>query len=350
VEPDTSVIVTTLKATGNPLSRGEVDASKPGERLTFRVYEANGMATRAKLRAFVPLVDAAVCDLLESRTEAIPDTDGHVELDLDGAQIETVTAQPRLGAATVAPPVRLEGDGLQLPDYSRYWLHNRGVAPTGAHPVTVHLHGPTTMQGPTTIRCTVSSDLTKDNARGEVTLGAPDGWILEPASISYDVPAGEHLTTEVIARPPSGPHDGSHLLYARITDPSGHPSEDVLTVTSGSAGQPVLQAELDTDGIEVRAGQRHVVTVRLTNNADGDLNVEVQLLTPYESWKTLQQWTIRASVPGRGSLDRKATISIPGDARAGHYWLLAKVMGAGHVVYTKAIPFVVVSGDAEVSR
>ena len=350
VEPDTSVIVTTLKATGNPLSRGEVDASKPGERLTFRVYEANGMATRAKLRAFVPLVDAAVCDLLESRTEAIPDTDGHVELDLDGAQIETVTAQPRLGAATVAPPVRLEGDGLQLPDYSRYWLHNRGVAPTGAHPVTVHLHGPTTMEGPTTIRCTVSSDLTKENARGEVTLGAPDGWILEPASISYDVAAGEHLTTEVIARPPSGPHDGSHLLYARITDPSGHPSEDVLTVTSGSAGQPVLQAELDTDGIEVRAGQRHVVTVRLTNNADGDLNVEVQLLTPYESWKTLQQWTIRASVPGRGSLDRKATISIPGDARAGHYWLLAKVMGAGHVVYTKAIPFVVVSGDAEVSR
>ena len=35
---------------------------------------------------------------------------------------------------------------------------------------------------------------------------------------------------------------------------------------------------------------------------------------------------------------------------AGH-WLLAKVMGAGQVVCTKAIPFVVVSGDAaEVSR
>jgi uncharacterized membrane protein len=112
----------------------------------------------------------------------------------------------------------------------------------------------------------------------------------------------------------------------------------------------VLQAKLDTDEIEVRAGQDHEVTVRLTNNADGDLNVEVQLLTPYETWKTLPQWIIRASVPGRGSLDQQATISIPGDARAGHYWLLAKVMGAGHVVYTKAIPFVVVSGDAEVSR
>jgi len=247
--------------------------------------------------------------------------------------------------------VPLEGDGLRLPDYSRYWLHNRGVAPTGAHPVTVHLHGPTTMEGPTTIRCTVSSDLTKDNVRGDITLGAPDGWILEPASIPYDVAAGEHLTTEVIARPPSGPHDGSHLLYARITDPSGHPSEDILTVTSGSAGQPVLQAKLDTDEIEVRAGQDHEVTVRLTNNANGDLNVEVQLLTPYETWKTLPQWIIRTSVPGRGSLDQQATISIPGGARAGHYWLLAKVMGAGHVVYTKAIPFVVVSGDAtEVSR
>ena len=113
----------------------------------------------------------------------------------------------------------------------------------------------------------------------------------------------------------------------------------------------MLQAELDTDEIEVRAGQDHEITVRLTNNANGDLFVEVQLLTPYETWQTLPQWTIRASVPGRGSLDQKAMISIPGDARAGHYWLLAKVMGAGNVLYTKAIPFVVMSGDAaEASR
>ena len=81
--------------------------------------------------------------------------------------------------------------------------------------------------------------------------------------------------------------------------------------------------------------------MRLTNHAHGTLNTEVQTLTPYGTWEAVPRWSELVGVPGPGTVDHTVTLSIPGTARPGRYWLLVKVMGGGQIVYTPAVPLTV---------
>ena len=349
VEPST-VAVSALKATGNPLAHGELGASRPREGLTIRVYETAGRAARARITAFVPLADASLADLLESRTGSLQDAGGAVELDLSGSQIATVTASPDVSGLSGFSATDGAGQRRERPvEYARYWLHNRGVAPTGAHPVSVHVHGPARMSGPTTVRATVSSDLTKEAVTGQVVLDAPEGWLVEPASVAYDVAPGSHWEHEVTVTPPAAAAAGAHLLRAGITDPSGARTEDVLVVRIGEGDvSPVVSAQLAETSLRVAPGDIGVATVRLTNHAHGTLNAEVQVLTPYGLWKDAG-WDTHRAVPGPATVDVPVPVAVPRTASAGTYWALAKVMAAGEVVYTEAVPLVVERPDGDLS-
>jgi alpha-mannosidase len=341
VEPDT-IAVSALKATGNPLAHGRLEQSRPHERLTLRLYETVGRTAQATLSGFVPLSDATRTDLLESRTAALHDVDGSVALELFGSEIATVTAHPNLGDLPRADRGHDTRDRDSRPtEYARYWLHNRGVAPTGAHPVSVHLHGPARMTGPTTLRATVSSDLTKDTASGDVTFDVPGGWRVEPASAAYNLEPGSHTDHEVSIVPPDD-LTGTHLLAARITDPTGARSADVLVVRLGDTElSPVVMAGLVEAELALSPGEDGTATVRLENHAHGTLHAEVQLLTPYGVWEATLHWATHVAVPGPATLDVPIQIAVPPTVTPGSYWALAKVMAAGEIVYTEAIPFIV---------
>ena len=349
VEPDTDVALSVLKAHGNPLARGELGASDPRERLTARLYEMTGRATQVDIRAFVPVLEATSGDLLEAPADSVTTSDGTVRLDFDGAQIQTVIMRPAdqtdAGAAAGGGPAMLEAEPTSIPEYARYWLHNRGVAPTGAHPVSAHLHGPSRIEGPTTIRCVVSSDLTKDSVRGEVLLGAPSGWSVEPRMVPYDLPPGAHQSVDVEVTPSAGADAGCFLVTAQTVGPTGSVSQDVLALTTGAGSAPFLEADLGLDEIRLAPGETHDVTVHLTNHAHGTLVTEVQTLTPYGTWEAVPIWSELVRVPGPGTVRHTVTVAVPGTARPGRYWLLVKVMGGGQIVYTPAVRLTVLAAS-----
>ena len=148
MEPDNAVALSVLKAHGSPLANGELAASDPRERLTARLYDMTGQSSAARLRGFLPMHEAAICDLMEAPIESVTVSDGAIDLDVAGAQIVTLTMQPAGLAVAAGDLVSLEDERANIPEYARYWLHNRGVAPTGAHPVSVHLHGPSHVERP----------------------------------------------------------------------------------------------------------------------------------------------------------------------------------------------------------
>jgi alpha-mannosidase len=346
VEPDSTVALSVLKAHGNPLARGELGASDPRERLTARLYETTGRPANVKIRAFVPMLDAAPGDLLETSASvgSLVTPDGAVSLGFDGAQIQTVTMRPGDVSAVTGDPASLEDDFTNVAEYARYWLHNRGVAPTGAHPVSVHLHGPNRIDGAMSslsVRCVVSSDLTKDSTHGEVTLAAPAGWSVEPATVPYDLPPGEHQSADVEITPPAGTDTGTFLITGQLTGPNGAVTQDVLSLSAGPETEPILEADLTVDEIQLSPGDSHDLTVQLTNHAQGTLVTEVQTLTPYGTWEAVPRWSEFVPVPGPGTVAHVVSVAVPGTARPGRYWILVKVMGGGQVVYTPAVPFTV---------
>ena len=344
MEPDNAVALSVLKAHGSPLANGELAASDPRERLTARLYDMTGQSSATRLRGFLPMLEAATCDLMEAPIESVTVSDGAIDLDLDGAQIVTLTMQP--AGLAVGDLISLEDERRDIAEYARYWLHNRGVAPTGAHPVSVHLHGPSHVDGPTTFRAAVSSDLTKDNAHGEVTLEAPDGWSVEPRTVPYDLPPGAHHSGEVEVTPPGDAGEDVFLLTATITAPNGAISQDVLALTNGSHPGPVLEADLPVDEIRLAPGGSHDLTVRLTNRAHGVLNTEVQALSPYGTWEVVPRWAELVAVPGPGTTDHTVRLTVPTAARPGRYWLLVKVMGGGQIVYSPAVALTVTAATA----
>jgi hypothetical protein len=299
-----------------------------------------------KIRAFVPMLDAAPGDLLETSASvgSLVTPDGTVSLGFDGAQIQTVTMRPGDVSAVTGDPASLEDDFTNVAEYARYWLHNRGVAPTGAHPVSVHLHGPDRIDGAMSslsVRCVVSSDLTKDSTHGEVTLAAPAGWSVEPAAVPYDLPPGEHQSADVEITPPAGTDAGIFLITGQITGPNGAVTQDVLSLSAGPETDPILEADLPVDEIQLAPGDSHDLTVQLTNHAQGTLLTEVQTLTPYGTWEAVPRWSEFVPVPGPGTVAHVVSVAVPGTARPGRYWILVKAMGGGQVVYTPAVPLTV---------
>lgn len=300
-----------------------------------------GRAAQVSIHGFLPVLEAMSGDLLEAPADSVSTSDGTVRLDFDGAQIQTLILRPADLATERVSPALLEQEPTVLPEYARYWLHNRGVAPTGAHPVSVHLHGASSLTGATTVRCVVSSDLTKDSARGEVTLVVPAGWSVEPQAVPYDLPPGGHQSVDVTVNPPAGTGAGCYLVTAQTVGPNGSILQDVLAMTTESASPRFLGADLAVDALRLAPGESHDLTVQLTNHAHGTLVTEVQTLTPYGTWEAVPRWSELVAVPGPGTVEHTVTITIPGSARAGRWWLLVKVIGGGQIVYTPAVPLTI---------
>jgi hypothetical protein len=346
VEPEGSVVVASLKPTGNPLATGKVRRGSAAERVTVRLYELRGQRATVRLSSFAPFLEAVHTDLLENETGRTTVLDGALEIQLDGAEIATVSARPQPSAPGTFR--RAEPAGT-LPAFSRYWLHNRGVPPTGGHRVAVHLHGPSSIAGPTPVRCTVASDLSEDTTEGEVVITAPPGWRAEPSAIPYRLDPGAYHAADVLltpTSPPVAPARGG-VLSARVTEPDGRSSEDTMILTVGPAAPEVLTVDVLADYVELWPGQQTTVPVEVRSGVDGVLHVELQAISPVETWALVEPWGQELAVRDAGSVEAGVRITVPPDAQPGQWWLLVKAMSAGHMAYTKTIPLCVLPAIPE---
>ncbi|GAA1645997.1 glycoside hydrolase family 38 C-terminal domain-containing protein [Actinoplanes couchii] len=352
-EANHPLIATVVPATSGDLpptaSLGEVSpptvvlaALKPeNHRITTRVYESTGTPAQARIRLHgglgsparttvlgkpLPLEPLAMCPgggPLPDLREPIAH-DGDVVVHLDPADIVTVAAQPA-SAVAVASPV----EPVQ-PIFTRYWMHNKGPAPLGGLPVTVHIDA----SGPAA-RLTVSTST--GPASGEVTLDVPPGLTVSPSGpFRYDLAAGAHQQFDLTL---SGAAEGGRHLVARIVDPQGQLLEDAVTLSPAE-----IQADLTPAALTVTPGETATVRLALHNPGAGPLRGEAQLLSPFGTWGdtgdelSIQPWIQGYALqPGESATVEFTVRAAPTARPKSEWWALARVTALGEVAYTASI-------------
>ena len=355
VEPD-RVVLTALKPRGNPMAAGLPGEVDPADGVTVRLYESSGSPAQARIRLIGGLHEPAVTSVLEERRTATADppvvVDGDdLTVELAAADVVTLVALPNRVTPSGTEP-RPASEAAQ-PVFTRYWLHNKGPAPLGNLPVSVHLH-PTAVDLPSdtataTVRVTVASATVA--AAGLVSLDVPAGLtVTPPGPYRYDLAAGAYRHFDLrLAAPGAAP--GRYFLAAQIHDPLGQVLEDALQVTVGTppaatAGEPPadIEAVLEPAEVAVSPGGSAQVTLRLGNHAAATLRGEAQLLSPYGTWGepgddlAVTPWTRGFALPAGASSELTFTVTAPPGARTGgRWWALARITYFGHVSYTAPV-------------
>jgi alpha-mannosidase len=350
IEPAGKVALGTLKAAGNPLAAGSGRHVDPADGVAIRLVETSGAGTDVMVRSGLRRISAAArVDLLEQpRLQGI-DSD---TLTLHGFEIATVLARFNMPQVIEADHTGLapEAEAAQ-PLYARYWLHNRGPAALGGLPAVAHLHPQTITAAPNSpvlLRLTVSSDSSDAALHGKVRLVCPTGWSAQPAQLSFVLPPGEHLETDVeLTMPPDAPA-GLYPVRAELavtgSDTGSMPAawrqvvEDVCVVSlSATADFELLRLISEPEPVDVKAGDSARLAVTVGTDARADLAVEAHLISPWGTW----EWMGPAAVGRQLSAGATAEISFdvepPVWVEPGEWWALIRICCAGRLVYSSAV-------------
>jgi alpha-mannosidase len=322
------VVLAALKPAGNPLAGGRRPESTMDE-VVMRVYETAGQPVRTGLRLWTPVLGSEEVNLLEQNLGA-----DSPELTLNG----TAIGQHRilLRPEPVTEPESAEVEPFQ-PVYSRYWLNNTGTAPIGNLPVSVHVDPPhAAVAGPVALTVTVSSDLTRDRARGDVTLVVPDGWRCEPAALTYDIEPGGHVTKPVVVTAADAAPDGVYWVPVRIVS-GGQTIQDVARLLVGVDGPETVEALVRTDPLRLRPGQSASINVDLRSDAATAVDVQAQLISPWHTWELFPEANTGVRIPARDGVRLSFPVRVPHGHSPGRWWALVKLAHAGQVHYTVPI-------------
>jgi hypothetical protein len=260
-----------------------------------------------------------------------------VELTLAGASIGQLLIG--LGSGPVSNADDAEAGAVEpyQPVYSRYWLHNTGPAPIGNMPVAVHLDPPhAPAAGPVTLTLTVASDLTEEAAVGVAELLVPDGWQCTPPAVHYDLKPGGHVEHQVVITAPDDVADGVYWVRARIGS-GGQTIEDVARLLVGVQGPETVRVSMRTDPLRLRPARAATIDLTLHSDAATAVSVQVQLVSPWQTWELFPDWNTGIEIPARGQARLRLPVRVPDNHRPGRWWALLKLAYAGQLHYTEPI-------------
>ena len=350
IEPAGKVALGALKAAGNPLAAGSGQAVDPADGVAVRLVETCGATTDVVVRSGLRRISAASrVDLLEQpRVQGLA-PDG---LTLHGYEIATVLTRLNMPQVLEADHtvLALDAEAVQ-PLYARYWLHNRGPAALGGLPAVAHLHPQHVEADPNSqvlLRLTVSSDSSDAALHGKVRVLCPGGWTAEPGELSFVLPPGEHLETDVEVTMPGDPPPGLYPLRAELavtgSDAVSMPPawrqvvEDVCVVSVAAAKDAdVLRLISDPEPVEVAAGETARLAVTVGTDAHADLTVEAHLISPWGTWEWMGPAVVGREVPARGTVELGFDVAPPVWVEPGEWWALIRVGCAGRLVYSPAV-------------
>ena len=368
----TAVMLAALKPRGNPLAAGLGGTPDRAAGVTARLRDLGGRAAgTARVGLFTGVAGAWLTGLAEdSEGPALPVDDGGAVTAIGPAGTVTLALWVPPVPPVSGTPVVPESTGLEpaQPVFSRYWLHGKGPAPAGNLPVAVHL-APTRLVPPGSVRLTVACGL--EGAAGAVELDVPDGLVAELAGpggltglggpLHYELPPLGHAEWELAVRGLPGAPTGHYFIAARIRDGLGQLIEDAATVLLGGpaaprldrpldelipeleAGRRAVAAELDvtvlTPALQVAAGQRAELAIRLASRAASEIRGEAQLISPFGSWPAVYPWTRGFAVSPGQEVTLRYHVRVPATSRRGtQWWTMVKLMYFGRLHYTAAVP------------
>ena len=350
IEPAGKVALGALKAAGNPLAAGSGQPVDPADGVAVRLVETCGATTDVVIRSGLRRISAASrVDLLEQpRIQGLAsDT-----LTLHGYEIATVLTRLNMPQVLEADHTVLAPDAeAAQPLYARYWLHNRGPAALGGLPAVAHLHPQCLTAEPNSqvpLRLTVSSDSSDAALHGKVRLLCADGWSADPAELSFVLPPGEHLATDVVLTMPPKAPPGLYPVRAELavtgSDAASMPPawrqvvEDVCVVSvAATADVDVLRLISDPEPVDVAAGETARLAVTVGTDAHADLAVEAHLISPWGTWEWMGPAAVGRELPARGTVELGFDVAPPVWVEPGQWWALIRVGCAGRLVYSPAV-------------
>jgi alpha-mannosidase len=349
VEPAGKVALGALKAAGNPLAAGSGQHVDAADGVALRLVETCGATTDVVVRSGLRRISAASrVDLLEQpRVQGLAaDT-----LTLHGYEIATVLTRLNLPQVLEADHAVLAPDAeAAQPLYARYWLHNRGPAALGGLPAVAHLHPQRVSAEPNSqvsLRLTVSTDTSDAALHGKVRLLCPDGWSAENDELSFVLPPGDYLETDVaVAVPPNAP-PGLYPLRAELavtgSDAAAIPPswrqlvEDVCVVSVGATDEDLVRLVGDPEPVELSAGQTGRLGVTVGTDAHADLAVEAHLISPWGTWEWMGPAAVGRELPARGTVELSFDVAPPAWAEPGEWWALIRIGCAGRLLYSPGV-------------
>jgi alpha-mannosidase len=350
IEPAGKVALGALKAAGNPLAAGSGQPVDPADGVAVRLVETCGATTDVVIRSGLRRISAASrVDLLEQpRIQGLAsDT-----LTLHGYEIATVLTRLNMPQVLEADHTVLAPDAeAAQPLYARYWLHNRGPAAIGGLPAVAHLHPQYLTAEPNSqvpLQLTVSSDSSDAALHGKVRLLCADGWSADPAELSFVLPPGAYLATDVVLTMPPKASPGLYPVRAELavtgSDAASMPPawrqvvEDVCVVSvAATADVDVLRLISDPEPVDVAAGQTARLAVTVGTDAHADLAVEAHLISPWGTWEWMGPAAVGRELPARGTVELGFDVAPPVWVEPGQWWALIRVGCAGRLVYSPAV-------------
>ena len=381
VEPARDVLVSTLKAAGNPVANGSSTPSDPCRAATLRLVETTGRGSRAHVSLpTTPVASAFRADLLEVPGEELDVTDGAFDVDLGGSAIETLVVS-LAGPALQGSSNQVLGADREVaqPTFGRYWLHNRGPAPMGYLPVAASLT-PVLARCPAGTRFEVTLVVANQYVDSPVEVAAamelPAGWTASTPQFTTTLAPLGHAVFRSWVDVPKGVEAGQYAVAAQVTPAAASLAggaavavvEDVSTVFVGNSSavsdtigfalpsaedltRNVQSGAVDTDsprptGLDVHLsatslvlspGRDTTLTVTVHNRTLSEVRGEIQIASPWGTWEWIED-AVRAVVVGPGT-STKAEIVVrpPADALPGHSWLMPKIMWFGRALYLDTV-------------
>jgi alpha-mannosidase len=330
---DGDVLVTALKAHGNPLAEGREAGAVTA--VTVRLAEARGTTSDCTLEPGFATTGIESLDLLERPRGGAQFAGGRVPV--TPMQIRTLRLgiEPADGRAALA-----DTSEPHQPVYARYWLNNTGPAPRGNLPVTVHCEPSIVDFGGEDVELTVrvASDSTQQ-ADVAVCVVAPDGWTAEPTALDTTVAPGAFTEHAVRLSPAADLAHGSWWVRVQA-DVGGQVVEDVTRVLVGTVTESELSVAVSGPA-PLAPGDADSIEVRLTSSAPSEVAAQVQLISPWHTWELLPRWDTGVLVAPGAETVLNLPVVVPPGAPTGTWWALVKVAAAGALHYSAPVELAV---------
>lgn len=328
------VVVTALKALGNPLAAMQGDTRELPERgLAVRFHEANGRPAQGAFHFLPEIKQAFAVDLLERNAKDAPAAGRDLPFACGPFSIETFgVITSALSEEPVAGTLGAQAEAAQ-PVFVRSWEHDAGTMPMGYETVVASLgrDAEDMPDGKLRVNVNIVNDYVDAPAAGEVHLVLPDGWSADATILRYDLEALGHAVFPVVIKRPSPDAGGQvKLRYRR----DGQEYQDVLEV--GRAVEPTFSLRLE-DGRLVAA---------VENPSAESLECEVAIASPIETWPravvgplSCTQITPRTVGLSVGPKERREVVfdvSVTDEPVMSAWWAVGKLMANGRIYLRRA--------------
>ncbi len=271
IEDTGSFIITSLKAGGYPMAKMSGNFGSTKDRgIALRGFEIDGTEKEIEIKTQFNILSAERTDLLEENGTACEISNGNIKFRTPPHSIETFlfktdVPEEKIGAKTLGAEKE-----ITEPTYVRSWEHDMGSMNMGYLSVAGIIGKDIEKLSDTqySFNISMANNYIDTDISGEMELHLPEGFSADRTNFKYDIKAGEIEVYKVLVTKPDKEAKGiMRLAYE-------HDSQQFEDIYEFGYFNP--DASLSIDGKKI--------TVSVFNTTDENINGEITLATPFETW------------------------------------------------------------------